>query len=307
MTCHMVTPKPFSKTGLSVPEVGLGTWNYSGGAEPLRAGFDAGALFVDTAESYGSESVVGDAIAGLRDRVFVATKVSPAHFRFADVIAAADASLLRLKTDHIDLYQLHEPNSEVPIEETMSAMEQLVDAGKVRFIGVSNFSVNETTQAKAALRKHPLVSNQVRYSIIDRTIDRGLLAYCQKNDITVIAYSPLGRELQRLYDSDPDRVLPEVARAANKTIPQVALNWCLCKDGVVVIPKGSSVDHVLENCGASGWRLAPEFIQQLNNGVRFRQRGALDRFLRKALPRQVGPLIKNMLKSLPAGLRRRLT
>ena len=134
--------KELGQTGLKISEIGLGTWNYQGGVEPLLAGLTQGALFIDTAESYGSEPVVGEAIRGMRDYIFLATKVSPEHFRYHEVLRAADASLCRLGVDYIDLYQLHYPNSKLPVEETLGAMEDLVKAGKVRFIGVSNFSLD---------------------------------------------------------------------------------------------------------------------------------------------------------------------
>src|SRR5262245_51313569 len=124
------------RTGVRIPEVGLGMWDYHAGPDPLRSGLDADALFIDTAESYGNESVAADAITGRRAKVFLATKVSPQNFRRADVHKAADNSLRRLRTDYIDLYQLHKPNDAVPLEETLGAMEELVDAGKVRYIGV---------------------------------------------------------------------------------------------------------------------------------------------------------------------------
>jgi diketogulonate reductase-like aldo/keto reductase len=299
-----VNSKPLGQTGVLLPEIGLGTWDYHGGIEPLRAGLEAGALFVDTAESYGSEPVVGQAVAGLREKVFLATKVSPEHFRFDDVLKAADASLQRLGVQHIDLYQLHAPSRSVPIAETLGAMEKLVDDGKVRFIGVSNFSVNELKTAQNALREHRIAANQVRYNLVDRTIEKDLLAYCQANHITVIAYSPLGRELQRIRDCDPKGILNEIARATGKTVPQVVLNWCLCKKDVVVIPKGNSVQHVLENCGASGWSLNSGQLQRLNEGVQFRQRSRAELALRRFLPRAVGSTIKRCINLLPPVLRR---
>ncbi len=298
--------KPLAATGVNLPEVGLGTWGYHGGVEPLRAGFDLGALFVDTAESYDSELVVGQAVRGLRERVFVASKVSPANFRPADVRRALEASLQRLGLDHLDLYQLHQPNPDVPIEETMGAMEALVDAGKVRFIGVSNFSVPQLQAARKALRRHPLVSDQVRYNLADRTIEPELLPFCQANGITVIAYSPLSREFQRIRDCDPEGALDAVARATGKTPAQVALNWCLDHDGVVVIPKGNSVAHVRENCGASGWRLTPEQRQLLDANIQFRRRGGLDAALRRLVPRGLTPMIKRSMAMLPRGLRARV-
>src|ERR1017187_10284944 len=131
--------KELNQTGIRLPEIALGTWQYQGGVEPLRAGIALGANFIDTAEAYGTEEVVGQAIKGIREKVFLATKVSPRHFRRPDVIRAAEQSLRRLNTDYIDLYQLHWPNYSVPIGETMAAMEELVETGKIRFIGLSNF------------------------------------------------------------------------------------------------------------------------------------------------------------------------
>ena len=297
--------KSLSNTDVSIPEVGLGTWNYHAGVEPLRKGLDAGALFIDTAESYGTETVVGQAVAGVRNRVFIATKVSPEHFRFDSVLKAADGSLERLGTDWIDLYQLHVPSDKVPIEETIAAMEQLVDAGKVRFIGVSNFSVPQLQRALKATRKYPIVSNQVRYNIVDRTIEGDLLKYCQANGITIIAYSPLARDFQSLLDCDPDGALTEVARLTGKTVAQVAINWCLCKDGVVAIPKGNSTTHVVENCGASGWRLTAEQLQFLDRSIRWRRRGRTERFFRSVLPPPMKRTFGELVQLLPRGLQRR--
>jgi diketogulonate reductase-like aldo/keto reductase len=294
-------------TGVQVPEVGLGTAGYHAGTEPLRRGLDAGALFIDTAEAYGSEPVVAEAIRGLRDQVFLATKVSPEHFRRAELLRAADQSLQKLRTDRIDLYQLHKPNPNLPIEETMAAMEELVDAGKVRFIGVSNFSVPELERAQKAMRKYPIVANQVRYNVADRTIEPELLPFCESNGITVIAYSPLASVPQRLVDCDPRGVLRDIAAMIGKTPAQVALNWCLSKEPVVVIPKGSSITHVIENCGASGWRLSAEHLARLNTEIVSRRRGRFETLLRNRLPRGFIQGVRRVAHWLPRGLRRRLS
>lgn len=299
--------KPLGRTGIEIPEVGLGTWGYHGGVEPLRRGFEAGALFVDTAESYESEPVVGEALRGLRDRVFLATKVSAQNLRGADLLRAADRSLLRLGVSHIDLYQIHHPNPEVPIEETMEAMEQLVEQGKVRYIGVSNFDVGQLDAARRALRKHSIVANQVRFNLADRTIEGGLLQYCQAHGITVIAYSPLAREISRLFDADPRGLLRQLSRETGRTVAQIAINWCLCREGVVAIPKGNSVDHVLENCMASGWRLTTGQIELLDAQILSRRRGRMDNLVRGLIPRGLIPFAKRCLQSLPRGLRRRLS
>lgn len=306
MSCTL-SYKPLEKTGVSIPEVGMGTWNYRAGVGPLRDGLDAGAFFIDTAEAYDTETVVGQAVAGVRNLVFIATKVSPEHFRFDNVLKAVDGSLKRLGTDWIDLYQLHWPSDKVPIEETIAAMEQLVTAGKVRFIGVSNFSIAQLQRARDATSKYPIVSNQVCYNIVDRTIEADLLKYCQANGITIIAHSPLVRDFQSLLECDPDGALAEVARVTGKTIAQVAINWCLCKDGVVAIPKGNSTGHILENCGASGWRLTAEQLRFLDRSVRWRRRSRTELLLRNVLPQPIKQAVGNLVRMLPRSLGRRFT
>jgi len=273
--------KILGNTNIRLPEVGLGTWNYTGGVEPLRRGIALGACLIDTAESYGTEEIVGEAIKGVRQSVFLATKVLPRHFRQQDLLLAADRSLQRLRTDYIDLYQLHWPNYIVPIEETMAAMEGLVQLGKIRFIGVSNFSLSELRKAQAALSKNRIVSNQVRYSLVERSIERGVLPYCQQHQITVIAFSPLATGLSNIKRRDPRNVLGDVAAQVHKTEAQLALNWCLRHDSLIAIPKAASVDHVAEDCGASSWQLSPEQIKLLELNIGFRRRGGPELFLRR--------------------------
>ena len=275
--------KELGRTGVKIPEIGLGMWQYKGGVEVLRKGFESGALFIDTAELYENEEVAGRALQGFKGRVFVATKTH--HWRHEDVMRCAEASLRRLGIETIDLYQLHWPNAAVPIAETMAAMEELVQQGKVRFIGLSNFTVKEFKEAQASMRNCKIVANQVRYSLVDRTIDGDVLPFCRQNSVTVIAYSPLANSLQRLIDADPNRVLDKVAKMTNKTKAQVALNWCVSKPGVVAIPKTESIQHVVENCQSSDWQLTDEQIAMLNEGVRFRHRSRLEIALRRCLRR----------------------
>jgi diketogulonate reductase-like aldo/keto reductase len=257
--------KPLGRTGIRVPEIGLGTWNYSGGVEPLCKGIEIGAYFIDTAEGYHTEDVVGQAIKGIRDRVFVATKVSGRHLRYDDVMRAAEGSLRLLNTDYIDLYQIHWPNSSFPIKETMRAMEALVDSGQIRYIGVSNFSVCDLREAQAAMSKYPIVSNQVLYNLNNRGIERDLIPYCEKNGATIIAYTPLddGRLSTGLRGRGL-KILGQIASEMNKTRAQVALNWCTALPNVIAIPKSNSVIRTAENCGASGWRLSREQIRLLD-------------------------------------------
>ena len=276
--------KPLGNTGVMVPEIGLGTWKYTGGDVPLQRGIELGAFLIDTAEMYRTEDAVGRAVKGMRDRVFIATKVLGRHLRYDEVLRAAEQSLRLLDIDRIDLYQVHWPNSRVPIEETMRAMEHLVDRGLVRYVGVSNFSVQQLADAQAAMPRYPVVSNQVLYNLQRRNIERDLLPYCQRNDVTVLAYTPLddgdlaptptdsrgkvsglrraaGRLTSRSRQLD---TLRAVARECDKTPAQVALNWCVSRPNVIAIPKSNSVARTEENCGASGWRLTPAQLEQLD-------------------------------------------
>ncbi len=255
-------------TGVMVPEVGLGTWKYTGGAGPLRRGIELGAFLIDAAEMYRNEESVGQAIKGLRDKVFLATKVLGSNLRYDQVLQAAEASLRKLGVDQIDLYQIHWPNSRVPIEETMKAMSALVDSGSVKYVGVSNFSKRELQEAQAAMPNVPIVSNQVLYNLKRREIERDLLPYCQDNGITVIAYTPRAdgslAAKPRLRSDQRVQVLAQIATQVGKTMAQVALNWCLSRPNVMVIPKTNSLSRTEENCGASGWRLSPEQINLLD-------------------------------------------
>lgn len=257
--------KELGTTGERVPEIGLGTWLYTGGEQTIRRAVDLGANLIDTAESYGTEDDVGNAIIKFRSEVFLATKVSPEHFRYDEVIKAADDSLRRLQTDYIDLYQLHWPNSNIPIGETMSAMEKLVEQGKVRHIGVSNFSVAQLQEAESTLSRNGIVSNQVLYSLVDREIEGDLIPYCQERHVTIIAYSPLAQGFSNITSRDKNGVLRRIARETVHTEAQVALRWVVSHDAVVAIPKTSTVVHMEENCGASDWRLSRQSLDRLNH------------------------------------------
>jgi diketogulonate reductase-like aldo/keto reductase len=173
----------------------------------------------------------------------------------------------------------------VPIEETMGAMEALVQQGKARFIGLSNFTVPEFERAQAALRNVKIVSNQMRYSIVDRTVEQDLLPYCCKHRVTLIAYSPLGHAFQQILKADRSGVLAQLSHSTGKTAAQMALNWCIAKPGVVAIPKTESTKHLRENCGSSGWRLSKEQMALLDRAIRFESRSRLIVALRRVLRR----------------------
>ena len=261
--------KDFGKTGRKVSEIGMGTyydppwiakafigWRSEASAkiQALEAGFESGITLVDTAEIYGSEPLVARAIAKVkRDDIFLATKVWPLHLHREAVVKALDKSLGRLGTTYVDLYQVHQPNSRVPISETMAAMEELVRAGKIRHVGVSNFSLEQTKEANSALPKSQLSSVQPDYSLANRRIEKDLLPYCEENGIAVLAYFPLGHG--KLVS---DYKIAETADKYGKTKAQTALRWLAKKKGVFPIPRASTPLHVRENVGASGWELTDE-------------------------------------------------
>ncbi len=235
--------------------------------EALRLGLDLGMSLIDTAEMYAaghSEELVGQAIEGRKDTVFIASKVSPSHFGHEDVLSSAQNSLKRLRLKQMDLYQLHWPNPRIAISETMKAMEKLVKDGFVRFIGVSNFSVEQMRAAQEVLSREKIVSNQVEYSLVDRRVEAETLPFCQKEGITVIAYSPLGQGKIPRGKGKPFKALDEVAEKLGKTRNQVALNWLLQHESVVVIPKAIRKDHVRENADVADWKIGPDDYSKLS-------------------------------------------
>jgi len=274
--------RPLGKTSESIPEVGMGTWGMGGGMradssrdsesiEALKLGLELGMILVDTAEMYGaghSEEVVSKVLEDWRKPVFVASKVSPSHFGYDDLLRSAKRSLERLRMKKMDLYQLHWPNPRTPITETMKAMEKLVKDGVVRNIGVSNFSVVQMKEAQAALSREEIVSNQVEYSLVDRAVEETILPYCQRAKITLIAYSPLGQSRIAKGRGGPFKIVDEIAARLGKSRSQIALNWLLWHESVVVIPKASDKKHVVENAAVSGWKLSTGDFQEIDKAFR---------------------------------------
>jgi len=262
--------RPLGRTGERIPVVGMGTYalgNSTGEQrineiKALRRGIELGMKFIDTAEVYGngrSETIVGEAIEDSREDVFLATKVSPEHFGYDDVIRSCEASIQRLGVKFVDLYQLHWPSPRIPIQETMKAMEELVATGKTRYIGVSNFSVEQTMQAQESLPKSEVVSNQLRYSITSRSIEAELLPFCDKEKIAVIAYSPLDTG-----NIPISRIPKDMLEKYDMTPGQLMLNWVTYPEPVVTIPKAGRVSHVEENANAVDVRISPSDYQALS-------------------------------------------
>ncbi len=230
--------------------------------DALRLGIELGMTFIDTAEVYGgghSEELVRLAIRGVREGVFVATKFSPKNNSYHGVLQAAEGSLRRLGTEYLDLYQVHWTNPSIPIEETMKALSLLVRQGKVRHIGVSNFSVPELHKARSALSDLDISSNQVEYNLFDRFIEKRILPYCIEHRISVIAYSPLdkGRVGQG------KTILKELADKYGKTEAQIVLNWLIQQPQVIAIPKASNPLHVRENAAAADFDLEQQDVVRI--------------------------------------------
>lgn len=258
------------KTQEKLPAIGIGTWQLTSSSEDstkaIKASIESGSNFVDTAEAYRNEEMVGKAIRDYDD-IFLATKVWPTHFRYDKVIKACDQSLQRLGRKYIDLYQLHWHNPKVDMTETMRAMEKLVDDGKIRHIGVSNFSVEQMQKASNAMKKYDIVSNQVEYSILAREYETRLLPYCQKNGITLIAYSPLGHGKFFTPKNKAMSTLENIAEKYGKTPAQIALNFLISRDNVVAIPKAGSVEHAKQNIDAANFQISKEDIETIENAV----------------------------------------
>lgn len=262
------------RAGFALPVYGLGTWQMGGRWEAdnsndsneikaIQNAIDRGVRHIDTAESYGAghaEELLGQAIKGYdRSQLIIASKVSAQNQGYSALITSCEASLKRLNTDYVDLYMLHRyPEAGIDIKETMKAMDYLVESGKVKNIGVCNMSVNRLMEAQRHT-KNPIVCNQVHYSLACREIiQRGVLDYCQKNDIAVVAWGPLQKGTLESAE-----ILRELAKKYQKTPYQVALNWLMSQPAVVTIPKTTSLSHLEENLDAIGWSMSEEDMDDL--------------------------------------------
>lgn len=246
----------------------MGTWhfgeNLASRAEEiatLRLGIDLGATLIDTAEMYGdglAEELVGEAIEGRRDEVFLVTKILPENASRRSVPMACENSLRRLNTDRIDLYLLHWRGS-VPLSETLEAFIELQQAGKIRYYGVSNFDLGDMQELWAIPGGLEVASDQVLYNLAHRGIEWDLLPWLREWGIPAMAYSPIG---QAELVTDPE--LASFAERYGMTPAQAALAWLLAKPGVIVIPKTSRRDRLKENLGALEHRLTKAQLAELD-------------------------------------------
>jgi diketogulonate reductase-like aldo/keto reductase len=257
-----------SRTGAVMPAIGQGTWEMGvkaargrEEADALRLGLDLGMTLIDTAEMYGeggAEEVVGKAILGRRDGIFLVSKVLPQNASPEGTVLAAERSLKRLRTDRIDLYLLHWPGSH-PVEETLEGFRSLREAGKILHYGLSNFDTAGMAGAAAMAGGEILAANQVLYNLRRRGIERNLLPWCAERGIVIMAYSPLD---QGKLLSGP--VLDRIAKRRGVAPTTVAVAWTMRRDGVVTIPKSSRPEHVRQNAAAASLVLTAEDLAELD-------------------------------------------
>lgn len=263
--------RSFGWTDVPVPVVGQGTWyteqdGRSRAVAALRAGLDAGMTHIDTAEMYGSgrvEEIVGEAIEGRRGDVFLVSKVLPSHASYDGTLRACAASLRRLRTDYLDVYLLHWPGSH-PLAETIRAFERLVQDGRIRYWGLSNFDAEELEEARALAGDRRLACNQVLYHLRERAIEHAVIPWCAEHEAAVVAYSPFGSGRFPAPSSPGGRVLGEIAAARRATPYQVALAFLLRLPGVFTIPKASTPQHVRDNAAAGDLDLSDDEIRRLD-------------------------------------------
>lgn len=281
------------KSDLKVSVIGLGAWQ--AGAKgwgkindldvknAILTSIEMGLNFIDTAEVYGeghSETVIGEVVKDMRDDIVIATKASGGHLRPDYLERALEGSLKRLNTNYIDLYQIHWPDIYTPIRDTIKTLERMANDGKIRYIGLSNFSICQIEEARSYLSTMDIVSNQVRYNIIQREIEDEMLRYLSKEKMSVIAYSPLAQGLLTLkYDhatfepSDVRKgnklfsesnirnispllsVLRDISLETGRSVVQLALNWLISHDNVIPIPGAKNRDQATINLQSNGWRL----------------------------------------------------
>ena len=256
------------RNGERVPALGQGTWHMGEDrrraaeeAAALRLGIELGMTLIDTAEMYGSggaEEVIAHAAEGVRDRLFIVSKVYPHNASRAGVVAACERSLKRLATDRIDLYLLHWRGS-IPLAETLEGFQRLERDGKIRHHGVSNFDRGDMEEWVALRGEETVAADQVLYNLGRRGPEWDLVPWCREHGIAIMAYTPLGQGSML-----GNRGLAQIARRRDTTPAQIALAWLLRQQGTIVIPKASRAAHVRENRGALDVELTEDDLAALD-------------------------------------------
>jgi len=263
--------RPWNSTPYQVPLIGQGTWYLEAAGQAsaiatLRRGLDLGMTHIDTAEMYGAgeaERLVGAAIAGRRDQVFLVSKVLPQNASRSGTRAACERSLARLRTDRLDCYLLHW-RGQHPLEETLAGFEALLAAGMIRSWGVSNFDVDDLEELRGVAGNLECACNQVLYNLNERAIEHAVLPWCERHEVAVTAYSPFGHGEFPSPRTPKGRVLAQIATVHGATAPQVALAFLTRRPSVFAIPKASSIAHAQENAAAGELRLSEAEIQSID-------------------------------------------
>jgi diketogulonate reductase-like aldo/keto reductase len=262
--------RPFG-TSVDVPVIGQGTWNLeqadrAAAVATLRRGLDLGMTHIDTAEMYGAgaaEKIVGEAIAGRRDQVFLVSKVLPENASRQGTIDACERSLKRLRTDHLDTYLLHWRGS-YPLEDTIAAFERLERDGKIRRWGVSNFDADDLEEAQAIAGEGRMACNQVLYYLQERAIEHDVLPWCERNRVALVGYSPFGHGRFPGAQTAGGRLLREIGAAHGATARQVALRFLARRPSLFTIPKASHPERAAENAGAGDLRLSDDEVARID-------------------------------------------
>jgi diketogulonate reductase-like aldo/keto reductase len=264
-----VRQQPFGAGGPVVSVIGQGTWYIDRGdrdaaVAALRHGLGLGMTHIDTAEMYGdAEPVVAEAIEGQRDQVFLVSKVLPSNASRRGTITACERSLKRLKTDRLDCYLLHW-RGQYPLAETVAAFEELVQAGKIRSWGVSNFDADDLNEVLKVAGRGRIACNQVLYHLQERAIEHRVIPWCEAHEVAVVAYSPFGHNDFPNPRSEGGRVLQNIADAHQATTRQVALAFLARRPSVFPIPKASTTAHAADNAGAGDLTLSADEIAAID-------------------------------------------
>jgi diketogulonate reductase-like aldo/keto reductase len=261
--------RPFGNSKREVSVIGQGTWyidrgDRRGAVAALRRGVDLGMTHIDTAEMYGdAEPVIAEAIAGRREEIFLVSKVLPSNASRRGTVTACERSLARLKTDQLDCYLLHWRGS-YPLDETVAAFDQLVDAGKIRSWGVSNFDTDDLDELLAVAGDSKIACNQVLYHLGQRAIEHAVIPWCEQHGVAVVAYSPFGHNEFPPARSKAGQALQVIAEAHGASPRQVALSFLTRQPSVFAIPKASSQEHAADNAAAANLTLSENDIATLD-------------------------------------------
>lgn len=273
----MKIPTKKLKSGFEMPVFGLGTWMMGGGFEhdpqnddnadiqAIKNAIDIGITHIDTAERYAdgyAETLVGKAIKeNKREKLFLVSKVAPWHLHYDDLLSALEASLKRLQTEYLDLYLIHQPNPEIPIKETMRALDYAKKQGLIKHMGVCNFTIQRFQEAQLNT-SNIIVANQLHYNLMSREPEhKGLVTFCQENDVMFIAWRPV----QKGVLTKEQTIVSTLCKKYKKTPSQIAINWLLSQSNIVTLSKMRSTDHLKENLGALDWEMDQEDVEKLRH------------------------------------------